>query len=267
MVLSGVFVSHVALAEHIAAPPLQWTNSPWLGAGFYHIAQEETFHINVPSALTFARSGKVSYQLSTALSLGLRGFRLITLSPPSELSTLSLAPGLQVVYQYNRRWALKPFVQGGLGWAFSDQVGSARLMSVGLKSLYEMSLFGIDARLGHRIVLSSYAPLNIESRSLVKEGDPLLAAFSTGLELREVIAKQVGDGGFDINLYSIFMIFTPELERGASLLSWILSTGFNVGSIKSSKSEGKASKVRGGLYYVFGDERLRGLRINFGFPF
>ena len=95
----------------------------------------------------------------------------------------------------------------------------------------------------------------------------MLNPFFDGVELEELIVHRVGERLLDLNLYSIYTVFTPERLRGVSHLSWMMNVGFNVGAQPSVPDHESTLKLRGGLYYVFGDERLSGVRINLGFPF
>ena len=255
------------LANNKVESQLHWTNSAWLGSGYFQLGEDEVFHVSVPSVFTLHRSGKIRYQLYTALSVGLRGFKIATLSPPREFSTLSLAPGLQVVYQPNERWRLKPFVQGGAGWDFSSHAESVGLTSLGLKSVYQSSIFGQKTTFGQQVVFSNYIPFSPVEGSSTDQQGPLFTVLNTGVELKEFIAHRVGERFLDLNLYSIYTVFTPDLLRGVSHLSWMMSVGFNIGTQSTVPDHRSTLKMRGGLYYVFGDERLSGVRINLGFPF
>ena len=244
----------IAYADHLNSAPLHWSHSAWLGAGYYQVGQAEVFHVTAPSAIPVYTRGDVSYQLSTGLALGLAGFKLSELSPPQELSTLSLAPGLQIAYNVTPHWQLKPFVHGGIGFSFTDKSKSTYLISVGLKNVYRRSIYGLKTSFGNRLLFAKYHE--------TKWSDDTLAILSHGVDVKLPLSFSVGAAPLDLNLCLIHDLFTPQLPSRLTKLSWTMKVGFHIGHVKPVRL-----KLRLGLYYVDGDERLKGVRINMGFPF
>ena len=250
----NAYIISISYADHLNSPPLHWAQSAWLGAGIYEVDQTEVFHVAIPSAIPLYTQKDMSYQLSTGLSLGLAGFRLLLLTPPERFSTLSFAPGLQVTYRLSDRWQLKPFIHGGLGMAFSDQTESVYLMSVGMKSIYHFSLGGLKTLIGNRLLFAMH-----HDREWSRDK---LALFSSGIDVRLPFYLSLFDTPRDISLFAIHTLFTPQVSSMNENISWTVKLGFHLGRVSPKKF-----KLRGGLYYVMGDERLRGVRINLGFPF
>ncbi|MAA78980.1 MAG: hypothetical protein CL916_06940 [Deltaproteobacteria bacterium] len=253
MIVALCFVNGHTHADHISKPLLHWTQSNWLGTGFYSVDQSEVFHISTPIVFPVFVHKKIAYQFSSRVSFGLAGFRLLDFAPPTELTTLSFLPGFQIKYRLSNRWQLKSYAHAGLGGALAQHKELSYAVNTGFKSRYQFNIGKWYTKLGHEIQLAKYHETRWSPNTFV--------SFNHGIDVIPPFRFTPLTSVFDIGFFAIHTLFNPKAFHHIDDLSWTLKLGFHIGKVKPG-----SLNLRGGLYYVAGDERLRGIRFNFGVP-
>ena len=240
-------------ADHLSKPPLHWTQSNWLGTGFYSVDQSEVFHVSTPIVFPIFVHRKIDYQFSSRVSFGLAGFELLDLAPPTELTTFSFLPGFQIRYHLTNQWQLKSYAHAGLGFVLAEHKELSYAVNAGLKSRYQFNIGKWCTKVGHEIQLAKYHEKNWSPDTLV--------SFNHGIDVIPPFKFTPLTSALDVGFFAIHTLFNPKAFNNIDDPSWTLRLGFHVGKVNPG-----SLNIRGGLYYVAGDERLRGIRLNFGVP-
>lgn len=196
---------------------------------------------------------QITYCFSSRFSFGLADFQLLDLSPPRELTTFSITPGIQINFNVNRQWQIKPFTHAGPGFILTNPSDLLYLTNAGLKSHYQLSIGGWQTSIGHQLQVAKYHEKSWSSDTLI--------SFSHGVDVVPPFHFRPWTSALNIGFFAINTLFNPKSTSLTDDLSWTLKLGFHIGQLKPTNL-----KFRGGLYYVAGDERLRGIRITLGVP-
>lgn len=184
--------------------------------------------------------------------------------PDLELKFKSLAatPGVEFVIPAGRGWVLKPFTEIGYGHDFDDDVG-AGLWSAGMRSLVTWDLRGTALSFGTELkYLSTF------TSDLGVDDD--FGEIELGLEARRPLGFTVVGNGADLGLYYIHRnfidaVFEQRQGDGTVNIDATNELGLSFGTTPSL-TIWSIRLPRIGLGYRWGSG-VRGIRLNFGFPF
>ena len=126
---------------------------------------------------------------------------------PDKLVTLTFLPGIEYQYPVTPDWALKPFVQAGVGRDFTSNE-TIYMAHLGVRSL---NLFD----LGEKWELRWGNTLRWAAESQADSGDRLnLGIFETGLDVRRELPLKVLERSTDMGAYYIFQRLMPRWRSG-----------------------------------------------------
>ena len=251
----------VGSATHLSDRGTHWAYSTWLGTGIYKLNQDDMFILSLSGDLPVNFDPDLVYQLLGGLTVGIDNYGLkgMEIKFPDGIGSLQFTPGFQVTYRVREQWYLKPFTQVGSGLSF---VGGETIymFAVGIKSVYETSLSRWRFKIGNQLMTARHIDGSLSSDKFAK--------FDTGINVKLPYSFSIFDTPLDLNLLGMYTLFTSRVDEifkrhdsSNAPLSWLGQLGFDVGKVSNK------SNVRGGFRYVFGEDNLKGIRLNLGFPF
>ena len=272
LVLLGVIASggtRPALAGEDPGDLFNYSFAVWLGSGFYKVndADKKLAVLRVP-----ARYSLRPMQSGESAPIDRLGFRLLlpaVIAYQEETDTdldfgaFAFVPGLEIEIPVNKYWTLKPFGQMGAG---KDTAGGTLqyIYCGGIKSLVSVPwrkfLFGI----GNSWIVA-------EDKDSSSHGTKGFSLFNAGLDIRHPTNLTVFDRQLDISGYFIVNYFKNAVDilsddGDTSKLKTLYEVGLTFG-IKEPVDIWLVSFDRVGIDYRWGDEGLRGIGFNLGFPF
>jgi len=272
LVLLGVIASggtRPALAGEDPGDLFNYSFAVWLGSGFYKVndADKKLAVLRVP-----ARYSLRPMQSGESAPIDRLGFRLLlpaVIAYQEETDTdldfgaFAFVPGLEIEIPVNKYWTLKPFGQMGAG---KDTAGGTLqyIYGGGIKSLVSVPwrkfLFGI----GNSWIVA-------EDKDSSSHGTKGFSLFNAGLDIRHPTNLTVFDRQLDISGYFIVNYFKNAVDilsddGDTSKLKTLYEAGLTFG-VKEPVDIWMVSFDRVGIDYRWGDEGLRGIGFNLGFPF
>jgi hypothetical protein len=241
----------------------------WLGSGVYKVndADKKLAVLRVP-----ARYSLRPMQLDASAPVDRLGFRLLlpaVLAYQKETETnfdygvFAFVPGLEIEIPVNKYWALKPFGQIGGG---KDTAGGTLqyIYGGGIKSLvsfpWRKFVFGI----GNSWVVA-------EDHDASSHETSGFSLFNAGLDIRHPTNFTLFDRQLDIGGYFVVNYFKNNVDLlSADGTTNKLNTLYEVGLTLGTKEPVETWMVsfdRVGIDYRWGDEGLKGIGFNLGFPF
>lgn len=224
----------------------------------------EVYDLRIPVAFTVIPADDRPWGLRLRLVVyaGVYDFRADG-DPDLELKFKSLGatPGVEFVIPAGGRWVLKPFTEIGYGHDFDDDVG-AGLWSVGMRTLATWDLRPASLSFGTELkYLSTFtSDLGI---------DDDFGEIELGVEVRRPMGFTIAGNGADLGLYYIrrnFIDAVFESESDQPLdIEATNELGFSFGTDPRT-TVWFIKLPRIGLGYRWGSG-VRGVRLNFGFPF
>jgi len=196
------------------------------------------------------------YQLESSVST--RGL------DPSDLSldALSVLPGIEALVPLRSNWLLRPFAQVGYGTDLGGGA-SAWLYSSGVRSLAFWDHGETRIAFGSSLTLGG-------NKGTSGLGSDSYASLDLGLEIQRPIPLHLAGEPVDVGVYVAAYQFIGDLEVARFLTESLVTprlyeVGFSFGTEEKVEILG-LGVPRLGLGYRFGSG-LRGLLLNFGFPF
>jgi hypothetical protein len=241
----------------------------WLGSGVYKIndADKKLAVLRVP-----ARYSLRPMQSEAAAPVDRLGFRLLlpaVLAYQEETETdldfgaFAFVPGLEIEIPVNKYWALKPFGQLGAG-KDTARGPFQYIYGGGIKSLvsfpWRKFVFGI----GNSWVIA-------EDRDASSHDTTGFSLFNAGLDVRHPTNFTLFDRQLDIGGYFVVNYFTNNVDLlsadgDTNKLKYLYEVGLTFG-VKEPVDIWWVSFDRVGIDYRWGDEGLKGIGFNLGFPF
>jgi hypothetical protein len=241
----------------------------WLGSGFYKIngADKKLAVLRVPASYSLR-----PMQIDAPAPVDRLGFRLLlpaVLAYEEETETnfdygaVAFVPGFEIEIPVNKYWALKPFGHFGAG---KDTAGGTLqyIYGGGIKSLVSVPwrkfLFGI----GNSWIIA-------EDRDSSSHDTTGFSLFNAGLDIRHPTHLTLFDRKLDIGGYFIVNYFKNRVDllgddEDTSRLKTLYEVGLTFG-VKEPVDIWMVSFDRVGIDYRWGDEGLKGIGFNLGFPF
>jgi hypothetical protein len=178
-----------------------------------------------------------------------------------RFKSLAATPGVEFLIPVGGGWMLKPFAEIGYGRDFDDNLG-AGIWSAGLRTLVTWDLKGTAVSLGTELkYLSTFT-------SDVGEYDDF-GEIELGIDARRPVGFSIGGNPADLGVYVIRRHFIDAVfERNGGETVEIEATneiGISLGTTPRT-SIWFFKLPRLGLGYRWGSG-VRGVRLNFGFPF
>ncbi len=178
-----------------------------------------------------------------------------------RFKSLAATPGVEFVIPAGRGWVLKPFTEIGYGHDFDDDVG-AGLWSAGMRSLVTWDLRGTALSFGTELKYRSTFTSDLGI-------DDDFGEIELGVEARRPMGFTVVGNGADLGVYYIRRNFIDAVfERdglGPLEIQATNELGLSFGTTPSL-TVWSIRLPRLGLGYRWGSG-VRGIRLNFGFPF
>ena len=241
----------------------------WLGSGVYKIndADKKLAVLRVP-----ARYSLRPMQSDATAPIDRLGFRLLlpaVLAYQEETETdfgfgaFAFVPGLEIEIPVNKYWTLKPFGQLGAG---KDTAGGnfQYIYGGGIKSLISVSWRKFVFGIGNSWVVAE----DKDGSSYDTTGFSLLNA---GLDIRHPTNFTIFDRQLDIGGYFVVNYFKNNVDilsadGNTNKLQTLYEVGLTFG-VKEPVDIWMVSFDRVGIDYRWGDEGLKGIGFNLGFPF
>ena len=245
--------------------PVNWYYSAAFGTGVYQSGDTRVAVVRIPFKFSLSDQPEDAWntRLLVPVSLGYYDYdfdNIVDLELPTDLSTISVLPGVEFEKYVAPRWRLKPFVQLG-GGIEMDGDTSALIYSAGIRSLYRFKK-APRLVLGNTLIYAGF-----DSSENEREATSLLI---TGLGYTQPISWRSFDRGnhidFDINYYYYFndLDFTPVIDNPFSLRQEI-ELAVALGWDKPVSLLGFPFE-RIGLAYRYGDD-ITGWKLVAGRPF
>lgn len=226
--------------------------------------QTEVYDLRVPLAYTLipVEDGHWGLRLRLIVYAGIYDF-LADDDPDLELRFQSLAatPGVEFLLPVGGGWLLKPFAEIGYTYDFENGIG-AGVWSAGLRTLVTWDIGGTALSLGTEL---QYLSTFTSDLGVADDFGEALA----GLDARRPVGLTVAGNQVDFGIYYIRREFIDAVfESTAGGTVDVASTnemGFSFGTTPAT-SLWSIKLPRIGLGYRWG-QGVRGVRLNFGFPF
>jgi hypothetical protein len=248
-----------------------------LGFGSYSIGGLDVQVYDLPVAYTFndiLGHENLRLELDTPLIYG--RFRYRETAPDGthvkvDQDMMSFIPGLELQWEPERNWYIKPFVNAGLAWQIYDSSTPSGLSvndsfmfvyAIGIGSLYQMFWREFTFSLGNRI---SWAG-NTNFHHNVEESYGLL---DNGFEVKHPLGFTVKGFKPDMSTYFEWYYFIPNTSFDRAFKPALKVTNqYEIAMTLGSANPFKIWVIpnpRVGVGYRFGD--LNAFTVNFGFPF
>lgn len=237
-----------------------------VGFGGYSVGEEQVSTVRLPISHTIRSIEDEDWgvRLRLPISFGVYNFTfpdLIGDLDSDRLKTLAVVPGVEFQVPLSQRWTLKPFQELGLGKDFEG--GDLFLLSTtGLKGIYTQPWKAVTFTFGSGVRYSL-------SRSSSGLNNDDFASVDVGLDTRFPLGFGIKGRKIDSSVYVIARHFFRTLVFQQPEGSIEIERQYEVGLTFGTTPRPLVWKFRLpriGVGYRFG-ENLRGVRINFGFPF
>ena len=262
-------VSRPALAGEDPGDLFNYSFAVWLGSGLYKVkdADKRFAVLRVPAGYTFRPADiekpKMTERLGYRLLLpAVIGFEEET-DTDFSFGAFGFVPGLEVQIPVNKYWTLKPFGQFGAG---KDTAGGTAqyIYGAGLKSLVSVSWRKFVFGIGNSWIAAG------DRDTTSKDGNGF-SLLNVGLDIRHPTGFTMFDRGVDIGGYFVVNYFKNRAEflcqdGESSKLKTLYEVGLTFG-VSEPVSIWEIDLDRVGIDYRWGDEGLRGIGFNLGFPF
>ena len=173
------------LCRTINAATLEDVNygfATYLGSGIYSASGQDVQVYQLPFSYQFFKPGEEKnwgLKLTIPITLGFYDFKLEDIPDtgfPTDISTLSIVPGLQFQYFVTKKWQLRPFFDFGFAQNMTNGDAS-RIYSYGLRSYYEYPFEDVTFPLGNRL-------LHARQRGVDRSASSDFGTFETSLDFR-----------------------------------------------------------------------------------
>lgn len=243
------------------------TNHPFafaLGSGDSTAPDTKVYDLRVPMYFTLipledrpwglrlkmtAYAGVYRFTVEDAANLDLR------------FQSLAATPGVEFLVPAGKGWVIKPFTEIGYAYDFDENLGFG-VWSVGMRTLVTWPIGKIDLSFGTK---AQYLSTFTSDLSLADE----FGEIRLGLDARHPLGFTIGGSRANLSLYLIRRQYIDAIiarDDGDPLeIQYTNEVGFTFGTTPKTKLW-FLKLPRIGLGYRWG-RNIRGLRLNFGFPF
>jgi hypothetical protein len=259
---SGVLAEETEKEEK--REPVNWAFATHLGTGIYTASGRTVQVYTVPFsyAIRSIEGRDWGLKVKFPMTLGFYDFELkdiIELGLPTDVSTMSILPGLEFEYPVRDNWSLMPFADLGAGYNFSTH-RVTYIYSTGVRSLVIFPWKVFECRFGNRFLYAGYTTPGADVSDSFR-------SFETGFDMRHPLSYTVLGHPTNWSVY-----FVNYLYANLEFLQFLSSSfkvdiqnefGFTVGT---SDKFWWSGNPRLGLGYRFGPD-FYAIRIVFGMPF
>jgi hypothetical protein len=235
-----------------------------LGSGIYSVSGRTLQIYRLPFSHTIRSTdeGAFGVELTLPVTLGFFDFELQDIDDgdlPTSVDSLSLVPGLTLVFELQPDWTLEPYVEAGIARA-ADVNAHAKVYALGVASLYEFDGQGFDWLLRNDLTLAG-----VEVRGT--SGSDRMARLQSVLTASRPFSRE---SGADYLLYALNEYYVDQpggpvdsaVQDGRSMQ---YEVGITVGW-RETRRVWNIPLPRVGIGYRFGSN-LDIIRIVFGAPF
>jgi hypothetical protein len=260
-------VGYVVDSRAISLDDLHYSFANYLGSGIYRAGDEDVQVYQIPFSyrVKTPASNGCELKLKVPLTFGFYNFNLGDIPAnglPEDVSTMSVAVGVESYCPISKRWRLGPAFD--IGWAKNfENYDATTFNAYGLKSLYQVENGGGLFTLGNNLL---FARQNGSINEVASE----FASFETGVDYRFRSFNLVGAHLADFSVYYVNFRYFNNLEflrlkaRPVEVLVQN-EVGFTFG-VKLQERYQYLDIPRIGLGYRTGN-KLTAVRLVFGMPF
>ncbi|WP_455201400.1 hypothetical protein [Kaarinaea lacus] len=194
---------------------LNYGFATYLGSGIYSASGKNVQVYQIPFSYQFFQPGEQKnwgLKLTIPVTLGFYDFKLEDLPDlglPTDISTLSIVPGLQFQYFVTKKWQVRPFFDFGFAQNMTNGDAS-RIYSYGIRSYYEYPLEDVTFTLGNRL-------LHARQRGVERSASSDFGTFETSLDFRfkqfPFLKKHLADFSVyyaNFQYYDVLRIIFPD---------------------------------------------------------
>lgn len=178
-----------------------------------------------------------------------------------RFQSLAATPGVEFLIPAGKGWVLKPFTEIGYAYDFDEDLGFG-VWSVGMRTLVTWPIGKVDLSFGTKVQYFSTFTSDLDLTDDFGE-------VRLGLDARHPLGFTIGGNRADLSLYLIRRQYVDAFiarDEGTPLeIQYTNELGFTFGTTPRTKLW-FFRLPRIGLGYRWG-QNIRGLRLNFGFPF
>ena len=235
-----------------------------LGSGDSAASETEVFDLRIPMyfAIIPVEDRPWGLRLKMTVYAGIYNFTVDeAVDLDLRFQSLAATPGVEFLFPVGKGWVLKPFTEIGYAYDFDENLGFG-VWSVGMRTLVTWPIVKIDLSFGTK---AQYLSTFRSDLGLTDE----FGEIRLGLDARHPLPFTIGGNQGDLSLYYIrrqYVDAVLERDEGAPLeIQYTNELGFTFGTAPRLRLW-FFRLPRIGLGYRWGPN-IRGLRLNFGFPF
>ena len=244
--------------------PVNWAFATHLGTGIYTASGRAVQVYTLPFSHGFrdAKEYNWGFKVKFPVTLGFYDFELkdiIESGIPTDVTTVSLLPGLEFEYPIRENWSLMPFADLGAGYNFSKD-RATYIYSAGIKSLVIFPWKDFECRFGNTFLYAGYTTPQADVRDNYE-------SFETGFDMRRPLPYTVLGHPTNWSVYFVNFLYL-NLEFLKFLTSSFKVDVQNEFGITAGTSDKFwwSGNPRIGLGYRFGPH-FHAIRVVFGMPF
>jgi len=235
-----------------------------LGSGDSAASETKVYDIRIPMYFTLIPLEDRPWGLRLKMTV-FAGVYRFTAEEAIDLNlrfqSLAATPGVEFLVPAGKGWLLKPFTEIGYAYDFDQDLGFG-VWSVGMRTLVTWPIGKIDLSFGTK---AQYLSTFTSDLDLADE----FGEVRLGLDARHPLGFTISGSGANLSLYFIHRQYIDAIikrEEGNPLeIKQTNELGFTFGTTPKVKLW-FFRLPRIGLGYRWG-QNIRGLRLNFGFPF
>jgi hypothetical protein len=185
-------------------PYIHYSYSALFGSGVYRLDDRTVTTLRVVPSIRLRETTrkKPGIRLVLPMTAGWHNFDFGDLGDLLEepAATLTVLPGVQLEYQLNERWSLRPAVYAGAGFDF-DNDETNLVYGAALRTTYDLGGERMRRVLGGEFLVGGHVPTDGVSKFIPRAGVGLDLIFPTGWQLGQgevfINTQFIGYGYFD----------------------------------------------------------------------
>ena len=244
--------------------PVNWAFATLLGTGIYTASGRavEVYTLPFSQSLRSVDDRDWGLKVKFPVTLGFYDFELkdiIESGIPTDVTTVSILPGVEFEFPIREHWSLMPFADLGAGYNFSAD-WATYIYSIGIKSLVIFPWQDFECRFGNRLLYAGYTTPQADIKDNYE-------SFETGFDMRRPLPYTVLGHPTNWSVYFANFLYV-NLEFLKSLTSSFqvdVQNEFGV-TVGTSDKFWWSGNPRIGLGYRFGPH-FHAIRVVFGMPF
>lgn len=188
---------------------INWYYAATFGTGVYTAGDRSVSVLQLPFShdLQSVDEDGIGLKLKLAATVGFYDYSLGSVvhgNVPDRLSTFSVLPGIEWEIPMNKRWSVRPYVDGGFGQELAGRE-SAWIFDFGVKSRYVfLEDHGVEFALANSLSAAGYRP----------RGGPThpFGYFATGLDMTIPTGRELFGRSFAIGFTPVYYYYFTHLS-------------------------------------------------------